>query len=329
MWYGAVPGIDKPVSRLAQGTMAIGAADPDRSFALFDGVLELGCNTFDTAHVYGGGDSERTLGRWISDRGVRDEIVIIGKGGEPGQDRNRVTPFDLTADLHDSLARLRVDHIDLYLVHVDDPAVPVNPVVQTLTGHVQAGRVSAYGVSNWTHHRIEEACAYARAHDLTPPVASSVNLSLAVQAKRPWQGNLSISGDAGRAARDWYAARRMPLFAWSSLAGGFFSGRFTRDNHATFDGYFDRICAETYCYEENFTRLDRARHLAQEKGATIAQVALAYVLNQPLDVFALVGCGTAAEFASNLAALTLRLTAEETAWLERGIGTPGRDTTLP
>src|SRR2546421_6894446 len=124
MEYGSVVGIDKPISRLAQGTIMITSANLAESFALLDGVFELGCTAFDTAHVYGGGDNERTVGRWIRERGLREKIVLIGKGVHPNADRKRVTPWDITADLYDSLARFKTDYIDLYLLHRDDPTVP-------------------------------------------------------------------------------------------------------------------------------------------------------------------------------------------------------------
>jgi aryl-alcohol dehydrogenase-like predicted oxidoreductase len=127
---------------------------------------------------------------------------------------------------------------------------------------------------------------------------------------------VSISGRAREADRAWYEEEQMPLFAWSSLAGGFFSGRFTRDNLDSFEGYLDRLCVETYCHEENFERLARARVLADERGLSVPQVALAYVLDQPLEVFALVGCNTGEEFGANAAAGHVRLTHEELAWLE-------------
>ena len=104
----------------------------------------------------------------------------------------------------------------------------------------------------------------------------------------------------------------MPLFAWSSLAGGFFSGRFTRENLDAFDAYLDELCVETYCFEDNFARFDRARTLAEDRGLSVPQVALAYVLGQPLDVFALVGCNTGEEFADNARAAEASLTPEET-----------------
>jgi len=318
MKYGQIPGVAKPVARLVQGTTMISSAEQLRSFALLDAVLALGGTTIDTAHGYGRGDVERTLGRWVRERGVRDQVVIIGKGAHPYDGRQRVTPIDITNDLHESLERLQTDMIDLYLLHRDDPSVPVGPLVEVLNEHQRSGKIGAFGGSNWSPARIQEANDYAAAHGLTPFVASSPNFSLAEQQRVPWEGCISISGRQGQAARDWYAATRMPLFTWSSLAGGFFSGRFRRDNLASFTSSFDKNCVETYCVESNFARLERAQRLGEERSLTAAQVALAYVLSQPLEIYALVGCRSSAEFAENLAASSLRLTPAELAWLESG-----------
>ena len=315
MKYGKVAGIDKPISRLVQGTVMISSKALEQSFTLLDEVYALGCNTFDTAHVYGSGDAERTLGRWLAARGLRDEVVIITKGAHPNADRERVTPFDITADLHDSLARLGVDSIDLYLLHRDDPSVPVEPIIEILNKHREAGRIAAFGASNWQPERIREANEYAEARGLAPFIASSPNFSLAEQIAPPWEGCVSISGPSGEAARTWYREMEMPLFTWSSLAGGFFSGRFQKDNLDSFTGGLDRLCVETYASEENFKRLERATALAEEKGLALPQIALAYVLSQPLNIFALVGCQNGAEFAANAAASEVRLTEEEMAWL--------------
>lgn len=316
MQYGSVPGVDKPISRLVQGSTMISTRQAEQSMALLDSVLEQGCTAFDTAHGYGAGDVERIFGRWVNERGVRDRIVVIGKGAHHNQDRQRVTPFDITADLHDSLARFKFDFIDLYLLHRDDPSKPVGPIVEVLNEHHRAGKIGAFGGSNWSVARIREANAYAAAHGLKPFVASSPNFSLAIQKQAPWENCISISGPAGADERAWYQETQMPLFFWSSLAGGFFSGRFRRDNLDTFESYADKLCVATYCTEENFQRLDRAEILAQEKGMSVAQIATAYVLSQPLNAFALVGCATPDEFRANHEASELKLTPQELAWLE-------------
>jgi len=316
MKHGHIDGIDKPVSRLVQGTIMCKTAEQAYTNELLDAVFAHGINTFDTAHGYGGGECERSVGCWFNERGLRQEIVIIGKGAHPNQDRVRVTPFDISADIHDSLARFKTDYIDLYLLHRDDPSVPVGPIVERLHQHKEEGHILAYGGSNWSPQRIAEANDYAAAHGLSPFIASSPNFSLAYQAKEPWAGCLSISGPDGTAARDWYRAQQMPLFTWSSLAGGFFSGRFRPDNLDTFDSYLDRLCVDVYCFDENWARLERAEQLAAEKGVSLPIIALSYVLSQPLDIYALIACYNEAEVIDNVGALETSLTAEELAWLE-------------
>ena len=125
-------------------------------------------------------------------------------------------------------------------------------------------------------------------------------------------------GPAQAAARAYYATTQLPLFAWSSLAGGFFSERFRPDNLGTFTAYLDKLCVESYCYPENFARLERAATLARVMGVTTPQVALAYVLSQPWEVFTLVGCANRAEFAANAAALDLQLSPAAVTWLAEG-----------
>lgn len=318
MRYGTLGGVSKPLSRLVQGTVMLSSADEAASFRLLDEVYEHGGRTFDTAHGYGGGDCERVFGRWLRARGVRNQVVILGKGAHHNADRKRVTPFDVTADLHDSLARMGVDFIDIYVLHRDDPAVPVGPIVEILNEHKRAGKIGVFGGSNWTHTRLEEANSYALEQGLEPFSVSSPNFSLAEQVQAPWEGCISVSGLSGEAARTWYEREQMPLFTWSSLAGGFLSGRFRRDNLQSFTSYLDTLAVSSYGVEDNFRRLDRAEQLAAEKGVSLPQLALAYVLSQPLDIYALVGCSTGAEFAANVEAMSLELTADECRWLESG-----------
>ncbi len=318
MHYAHIPDIAKPVARLVQGTVMIGTDHLEASFRLLDDVLGLGGTTFDTAHGYGQGDCERTLGRWIEARGNREQVVILTKGAHHNEDRRRVTPCDITSDLFDSLARLRTDYIDLYLLHRDDPAQPIGPIVEILNRHKAAGRIQAFGGSNWRRERIEAANEYADVHGLTPFVASSPHFSLAIQFQEPWENCVTITGPNEAAERQFYRDSQLPLFAWSSLAGGFFTGRFRPDNLDSFSSYGDRLCVESYCYPPNFERLDRAEALAAEKDLSLAQLALAYVFAKGFNLFALVGCADRDEFAANVAAMDVRLTREEVKWLESG-----------
>jgi aryl-alcohol dehydrogenase-like predicted oxidoreductase len=316
MQYGNVPTLSKPVSRLVQGCIMFTEEEAESGLALLDGVFGLGCTTFDTAHVYAGGQSERVLGQWMDARGNRDQVFILSKGAHHNADRRRVTPFDIASDLHDSLARLRTDYIDLYLLHRDDPSLPVGPIVESLNEHLALGRIHAFGGSNWSHERIEEANAYAEARGLVPFVASSPNYTLAEQSEPPWAGCVSLSGEQGAGARAWYGETSFPLFTWSTLAQGFLTGKLTRENLETEAENFPESCIRSYAHEKNFQRLDRLLELSEKKGVTIPQLALAWVHAQGLNVFTLVGCSTTKEYETNAEALDIELSEEEVKWLD-------------
>lgn len=316
MKYGQITGVEKPIARIVQGTTVLDPADPEASFAFLDGILGQGGSTFDTAQSYLDGDAERLLGRWMADRGNRDEVVIITKGCHHTVDRQRVTPFDLTADLHDSLARLRTEQIDLYFLHRDDPSVPVEEVIGVLNAHIDAGKIAAIGASNWSIERIQEANQYAREQGMQPFVASSPNYSLAAQIASPWINTVSISGPEATDARAWYRTTRMPIFAWSSLAHGFLSGYFRSDSRHEPANDFERDVLRTYGSDENYERLRRVEILAADKGVSVPQIALAFILEQPLDVYAVAASRTPEEFAVNVSALDISLTRAELDWLD-------------
>ncbi|MDE0218532.1 MAG: aldo/keto reductase [Spirochaetaceae bacterium] len=310
MTYGTVNGVGKPVARIVHGTTMLATDALEQGMDLLDGVFAAGGTTFDSAWNYGGGECERVLGAWMERRGNRGQVVIITKGCHHNQDRDRVTPADLTSDLMDSLIRLRTDYVDLYLLHRDDPSLPVDAIVATMAEHHAAGRIHAYGGSNWSVPRIEEANAYAARHGLPAFAASSPNYSLAVQLQAPWAGCLSIGGPEAAEDRDWYRRTQLPVFSWSSLAGGFFSGRFGRDKPRPDSGR-EELSAATYCSDGNFTRLETAQAIGRAHGVSAARVALAYIMQTSLDVYPIAASATPGEFADNAAALELELSFEE------------------
>ena len=318
MLFGEIPGVNKPVPRLFQGALRLVDDDMGATLERFDAMYEAGATAFDTAHVYGSGKVDRGLGAWINARGLREKIVVLGKGAHHNDARQRVTPFDISSDIHDTLARMETDYIDLYILHRDNPTVPVGPIVERLNQHLDAGHIHAFGGSNWSVARLAEANAYAVERGLVPFAASSPQYSLAEQLKEPWPNCVSISGEQGREERVWYREQQMPLFTWSSLGGGFFSGRLRRDTLDQFaqGDYFDQLVAECYISDANFERLDRVETLAAEKGMSIPQIALAYIMRQPLNIFALVGCQNPDEFKANMAAIEVELTPDELAWLD-------------
>jgi aryl-alcohol dehydrogenase-like predicted oxidoreductase len=293
-----------------------GPLDDAASFALLDAVLAHGGTMIDTAQIYGGGASESTLGRWLHQRGRRDDVLILSKGAHPDEHGPRVNPEAITGDLLSSLERLQTDYIDLYMLHRDDPAVPVGPIMEVLNEHLAAGRVRALGGSNWAAARLREANAYAADHGLTGFVASSPHFGLAEQLEAPWTDAYTLTGPAKAAERAWYAETHMPIFAWSSLASGFFSGRIHPDRLDELTSPTDEMVKRVYCSPANFERLARARTLAAERGVSVPQIALAYSLNSPLNVFTLVGSFNGAEFADNVAAADLTLTPAEMDWLD-------------
>lgn len=325
MDYGKVAGIDKPVSRIVFGTDRLrGRLVPwlpnrgreQQAFSLLDRTFELGYNSFDTARLYW--DSERTLGAWIRERRNRDKVVVISKGCHPNLllRHPRLSPIDVTRDLHASLKALGTDSIDLYLLHYDHPTARIESILERLNRHIGEGKISAIGASNWSHDRIASANALAASKGLKPFSASSVQFSLAEWARSPWPGAVTLGGNGQRAAREWYSTHELPVFAWSSLGRGFFSNHYDPTNPA--GNRVSRRCATYFGTEENIQRLERTRMFAREHGVTVAQVALAYVLRHPLHAFAVVGCTTFAKLAENVAALSLRLDEATLHWLATG-----------
>ena len=310
MVYGNIEGVDKPISRIVQGTSEQAQAEE----SLLDGVFELGVNTFDSAHVYGRGKSESMVGQWIASRGIRDQVVLLTKGAHHSSDRKRVTPFDITSELHDSLARFRTNFIDV--LHRDDPGQDVGPIVEVLNEHKAAGRIGVFGGSNWTIPRIQEANEYAYKHNLQPFTVSSPNFSMAEQVKMPWDDCITISGPNHIQARAWYVEQQMPVFAWSSMAQGFWSGQFTRETFETYKSNLFDSCITAYAYEQNFKRLDRAQELAKEKTVSVPQIALAFNFHQPLNLFSLIGVYHPDECKVNIEALSVKLSQTELDWLD-------------
>ena len=322
---GPGPG-DEPetlhLPRLVLGTMTLNADTPaaqDDADALLDAAFESGISAVDTGHVYGGGASERAIGSWLERRGLADDVFVLSKGCHPDETGPRVNPEALVRDLAESLERLRLPAVDLYMLHRDDPAVPVGEMVDAFTEHVAAGRLRAYGFSNWTRARIEEACDYAEANDRPLPAASSPNFSLADQVEDPWGGGCAtLTGAAAADDREWHRDTGMAIFAWSSLARGLFSGRVSRRALAADPGLVDEACRTAYVHNVNLARLDRVIEFAEAGGASVPQIALAWVLAQDLPLHAIVGAATGEEVEDLAAAAALTLTDEEQKWLSNG-----------
>lgn len=328
MKYSKITGLNKEISKLVFGTatpklfaaVASGAGEEEKkiAFELLDDVFTSGVNTFDCAAHYG----EEIMGQWMESRGNRDKCVIITKCAHPNNWRHRVTDFDILCDAHDSLKKLKTDYIDIYMLHRDNDEVPVSEIVDVMNRLYDEGKIKAFGASNWTHSRIEEANNYAEKHNLKPFTVSSPNFGLAEQVADPWlcdahfgNGCVTISGPENKLARKWYADNNIPVFAYSSLARGFFSGAFSSANPEKAKEIMDGPGIIGYYSENNIERLKRCEKLAEEKGVTVAQIALAWIYNQKFDVYALSSPVTEEQLKANINAMDIVLTEDEVNWL--------------
>ncbi len=317
MKYSQIDGIDKPVSRLLQGSIMLSADDRDGNFRLLDACFENGFNAFDSAHSYGAGLTDTELGAWITSRGIRDDVVILTKCAHPENGiPDRVRPEYIRSDLAESLERLQTDHVELFLLHRDSRDYPVDEIVDVLHEAKEAGQIGVYGGSNWLGDRVKAANDYAAANGKTPFTVSSPQFSVAEMVKPPWEGCISVSGAQGEADRAWYDENEISLFTWSSLAGGFMTGKFTRDNLDSFTSYWDTNPIGAYAYESNFQRLDRVIELAADKGVSPSQISVAYVLSNSPRHHAIVANWEVEQIPDNAAAADLQLSAAEIAWLE-------------
>ena len=301
MVYGTVPGIDKQVSRLVMGVD--NQPHPTHASIMFDDFYERGGNAFDTAYIYGGGRFEQMLGQWVRNRGLREEVVVIAKGAHTPH----CDPASLGAQLLESLDRLQTDYVDLYFMHRDNPEIPVGEFVDVLDEHARAGRIRAFGGSNWSAERFRDANAYAAAHGRQRFAALSNHFGLARAYDVPWAGCREVT-DPG--SRKWLEDEQIPLFPWSSQARGFFAGRARPDDRS------DAELVRCYYSDENFLRLERARDLAGRLGVAPTAVALAYVLHQAFPTFPLFGPRTLAESRTSMDSLGVALTPEQVLWLD-------------
>jgi aryl-alcohol dehydrogenase-like predicted oxidoreductase/predicted dehydrogenase len=301
MPYGEVPGVGKRMSRLVMGVD--NQPDLAHASAVFDMFVEQGGNVFDTGYIYGGGVLEGRLGRWIQNRGVREDVVVITKGAHTPY----CDPESLTRQLLESLERQGTDYADIYMMHRDNPAIPVGEFVDVLDEHRRAGRIRVFGGSNWTSARFDEANAWAAANGKHGFEVLSNHFGLAEAYDVPWDGCEHVTDAASKA---WLEERQVPLLPWSSQARGFFTGRAAPDDTS------DAELVRCYYSDANFERLSRARALGEQYGVPATAIALAYVLHQPFPTFPLFGPRTIAEARSSMTGLSVELSPEQVAWLD-------------
>jgi aryl-alcohol dehydrogenase-like predicted oxidoreductase len=299
---GTLPLLDKPVSRLVMGTAG------KRSMAdfapLFDDYFERGGNAFDDGSVYRGWNRRPGLpGEWMKIRGVREQCVLLDKGAHHPNNRPEV----MMEELVQSLESQQTDYLDGYVMHRDNPEVPVGEFVEVINEMIQKGFVRVYGLSNWSVDRVEEAIVYAESHNLAPPVLLSNHLSLARLVNPIWPGACAASDPE---SKDWLTRRNFALLPWASQANGFFTERSDLDRSSA-----DSNLVTGYYSDDNFERKRRCYELAEKYNVQPINISLAWVLTQSFPTFPAIGPMTITETRTSLPALDLALTPEEVAWL--------------
>ncbi len=300
MKYGSIAGVDKPISRLVMGV------DNQTSWphasVMFDDFFEQGGTCFDTAYIYASGACEKMLGHWVKNRGIREQVVLLDKGAHTPH----CNPQALVSQLQESLTRLQTDYVDIYMLHRDNPDIPVGEFMTVLNEQKRAGHIGVFGASNWSIERVEEANRWAVEHGMSGFKVISNNFSLARMVDPVWAGCISASDARSRA---WLTEQQMPLMPWSSQARGFFTGRANPNDHS------DAELVRCWYSEDNFRRLERVNAMAKERGVLPINIALAYVLCQPFPTFPLIGPRLLSETRTSFPGLDIELTLEEVRWL--------------
>jgi aryl-alcohol dehydrogenase-like predicted oxidoreductase len=314
---------DLSVSQLCYGTNMLGwMLDQDASDAILDHFVSLGGNFIDTARMYGdwvpnipAGASERAIGAWLRKRD-RSQIVVATKGGgtdmRAGDYRNRATPEDIEKDLGESLEHLGVKTIDLYWLHADNPAGPVEPLVDALLKHQAAGKIRYFGASNWHADRIRQANAYAKSLGKQGFVAAEPFWGLAVPNTEGAnaQGYILYYETHMQALH----AEGLPVIPYAGQSGGYFA----KLDQGGVEGLNDQLKAR-YDHEANKPRLAAAQALAKKHGVSVNEIALAYLLNQPHPTIPIIGASRPEQLDESVKAVKVKLSTDELAQL-RGQG---------
>jgi aryl-alcohol dehydrogenase-like predicted oxidoreductase len=307
---------DVPVSVIGLGTMIFHPDTTERDHSILSAFVENGGTYVDTAEIYGAveqfGHSEAVIGDWLAaDKSRRGKIVLATKGLIPGfcealhPGGAKIDPASVHNAIEGSLNRLKTDYLDIWMFHRDDPSKPVGPLVDALDEEVRAGRIKAYGGSNWSTARIAEAIDYARKNGKTEMSSSSPNFSLALANEPFWPQTVTTS----ESDLDWFRQNNFLMIAWSALGRGFFAKADPNDHS-------DADLVRVFYSDANFERKRRAEEVAAARNMNMFEVALAYVTNQSFPVVALNGAETIEQVVSSARAGDLVLSAQERDWVD-------------
>ena len=306
MLYSRLGNTGLVVSRLSLGTMTFGEGSGNKAIARTQGeeatrivgtAIDAGINFFDTADVYAGGESETMLGRALGDR--RDEVVIATKAswrtGDP-LNRSGLSAHHLLWSIGQSLKRLNTDHVDVYIAHREDANTPLEETLQALDTIVRHGKARYLGVSNWATWKVAAALELQRANGWAPFTHVQANYSLLGRG---------IEHELVPMAKHY----GLGLTAWSPLAGGFLSGKYTRENLSDPANRLSGFDAIPFDKDKGFALIEQMRGMADARGASVAQIALAWLLSKAEVSSVLIGASRVDQLQDNIAAADLVLAA--------------------
>ena len=286
---------------------AIGKMDQAGADALVKTAIDGGVNFFDTANVYSAGRSESLLGQAFRNLGLaRDQFVLATKVlGATGTGVNQLglSRYHIFHALDASLKRLQLDHVDLYQIHGVDPLTPLEETLDALNDCVRAGKVRYIGVSNHPAWHIAKALGICERRGFARFESVQAYYSIAGR---------ELEREIVPLARE----ERLAILPWSPLAGGFLTGKFSREGLAPEGARRTTFDFPPIDRERAFRIIDAMRPIAEAHDASIARVALAWLLHQPAVTSVIIGAKTREQLGDNLAASELKLAAGELAALE-------------
>ncbi len=306
------------LSEFALGAGKRGPKELDEAcFAVMDRYMEAGGDTFDSARVYSGGQADEALGRWMKSRKIdRDSVTLIMKGGFPADSKqmhiSRLSAEDIACDLEASLKAAGTDHADLYLLHRDNPRLPVDEMMTALDRLVREGKTRAVGCSNWTIGRIIEANEFAAANGLVPLSLCQIHFSLAVTTAAQTKDVTHVP--MSDVEFGWYEESGFPIMGYGPMGRGYFHRRLNGAPPTDGDKrYYDYI-------PENRRRAQRLQHLSEATGYAPAAILLAYSRDNRLASVPLAGFSRIEQLEEAYQALCFTLTPEQIRYLETGEG---------
>lgn len=297
------------VSRICLGTMTYGSSqwrdwvlDESESRPFIQRALELGINFFDTADAYSLGVSEEILGRALNDFTRREEVVIASKvffsmGDKPNL--GGLSRVHIMQAIEDSLRRLGTDYLDLYQIHRWDPETPIEETLEALHDVVKSGKVRYIGASSMYAWQFSKSLYLADLHGWTRFVSMQNHYNLVYREEEREMGPLCRSEGIG-------------VVPWSPLARGFLSGNRSRQDWGeTVRAKSDEFAHQMYYQESDFTVVERVVELAQQRGVTPSQIALAWLLHQPGVTAPIIGASKMTHLEEDIAAIDIKLSPEE------------------